>query len=198
MSTFRATLQTINVAALGIWVGSIVMTGAAAALTFPAVKALGPTLPSHATYTGEHWLIVAGTVAARFFLASDIISFACACIAIITLAALVAPRLFTSRPSTPAASPGNTLLWLRILTLSLLCAILCYHLLVFSPGLNAELKAYWTAAAAGQNDLALKHKAAFDALHPQASRLIGTLALAGLAALIAAAWPEPRNERFAS
>lgn len=179
MSTARAALSVVNTTAIGLWLGTIVMTGATAAIIFPTVRDLAPTLPSHTTFTGDHWLIVAGHVAARVFLVSDIVQFACACVAILTLAALLIPTVLRSRLSIET--------WARALTLALACGLLGYQLLILSPSMTLELRAYWEAARTGQNELAAVHQAAFTKLHPRASTLLSTLALSVLAALLMSA-----------
>ncbi len=181
MTTARTALNVVNIAALGIWLGAIVMTGATAMIVFPTVRDLAPTLSSHATYTGDHWLIVAGHVAARVFWVSDIVQFACACIAILTLSVLLVPTVLRTRLSLVA--------WARVLTLALACGLLGYQLLILAPSMAFELKAYWTAALAGKNDIAATHQASFSSLHPTASKLMGTLALSVLAALMMSASP---------
>ncbi len=179
MSSLRAILNVANTTALGLWLGTVVMTGATAALIFPTVRDLAPTLPSHATYTGEHWLIVAGRVAARVFLVSDIVQFTCACVALGTLAGLVVPRMIKSRLGLNE--------WVRVLTLGVACVLLAYQLLIMSPAMTTELQLYWAAASQGKNDVAMIHQTAFNTMHPQASRLIGALAFSVLAALIVSA-----------
>lgn len=181
MNRFRRVLQVVNVTSLGLWLGAMVMTGVAAAVTFPTVKKLAPTLASHASYTGDHWLIVAGRVAAKIFAINDVIQIVCAFLATATLGMIVIPRMRDGR-SVP--------LGLRVATQAVALAIACYYLFVLSPEMIANLTNYWKAAEVGDNARAAAFQAAFDADHPTASRIMGATAIAVLASLIAAAWPE--------
>lgn len=46
--------QCVNVTSLGLWCGCLLMTGAGAAVTFPTVKRLDPSVPSMSGYSGDH------------------------------------------------------------------------------------------------------------------------------------------------
>ncbi len=171
----------MHVAALGVWLGVVLMSGAAAAIIFPTVKALAPSVPAYAGYAGEHWMLVAGRVAQRVFLAGDVAQFACACGAGLGL-------LF--------ARPFGHVWWRRVATalrLTLLCGAvtaLAYQLFVLAPRMNANLHGYWDAAAAGDTATAEALRAAFSAEHPTATRVLGVIAALVSACLALAAWPE--------
>ncbi|MGQ0628913.1 MAG: hypothetical protein ACT4PL_12535 [Phycisphaerales bacterium] len=71
----RRSLLALHTFALGLWFGSLIMSGVAAAVLFPTLKRLDPTLGAYPKYTGSHWLLAAGHVAEIVFYISDIISF---------------------------------------------------------------------------------------------------------------------------
>ncbi|MEM1423981.1 MAG: hypothetical protein AAGH64_08245 [Planctomycetota bacterium] len=62
MRTTRVILETVNALVLGVWAGMLVFVGVAAALTFPLMKRLDPTLAGFEEYSGEHWRLAAGSV----------------------------------------------------------------------------------------------------------------------------------------
>ncbi len=179
MGTWRAFCETIHLVALGLWVGTLAMTGAAAAILFPTIRGLRPTLPDYARYTGEHWLIAAGHVVQRLFLLCDTIQFGCATVASASLAVLyLRLRLEWRRPASFARLGG----------LLVAMGVLFYQFFFLVPGMNRHLTAYWIAAQTGDNATALVHKAAFDADHPTATGLLVSGTLAVLVALVAGAW----------
>ncbi len=180
MSTLRTALHAVNVVALGVWTGAMVMTGVAAAVTFPTVKALAPKAGAgFENYTGEHWRLIAGKVAGKLFVISDIVQFSCAALAVVTLGALVGGSLTKGKLGLP--------MLLRVGTLAIACTVLGGWLLLYSPSMYENLRGYWDAAQAGDNAKAATFQAAFDAAHGTASTLMITCTLAALGALVAAA-----------
>lgn len=180
MSTIRSICTALNVTALGLWLGCVVMTGAAAAVIFPSIKALAPTAPAYAQYTGEQWLIVAGHAAARVFYISDIIQFACAAIVLATTVALAMSDRGSLR--------GRASMF-RHTMIAGAFAFFCYYFFILAPQMSFALHEHWQAAAAGDNERAARFKAAFDADHPSSSNTLGAIAVTLLAALLATAWP---------
>lgn len=172
--------ETIHLTAMGLWLGTLVMTGAAAAVLFPTMKELGPTLPSHAAFTGEHWRIVAGKPAATLFQICDGIQFVCAMLAAVSLLTLVgiARVRVRRRPS----------MFIRIISLGLAFIALSYHLFVLSPRMWTSLLSFRQAAAAGQNDLAAQFQAAFQSDHPTASNTLAAIAACVLVSLTTGIW----------
>jgi hypothetical protein len=180
MDTLKRIAQTLNALSLAVWLGVVVMTGVFAAVTFPTIKELNPTLASHAKYTGEHWLIVAGNVAAKGFFISDMVQFVCAALAIASIGVLWI--------ATPGGLRGK-LQAARVVALACVISLFCYYFFVLAPGMSENLRQYWQAAAAGDNATALKFKALFDADHPTSSRVLSSLAVLLLAASALALWP---------
>ena len=56
--------ETLHVLSLAVWLGTIMMTGVAAAIIFPEMRRLDPSLAIYSKYTGDHWLLAAGHIAA--------------------------------------------------------------------------------------------------------------------------------------
>ena len=192
MSKLRRLAETLHAVALGTWFGCLVATAAAAAIIFPAIKELDPTLASYASYEGPHWLIIAGTPANTIFLFADAVQFAC-CIG--ALGSLIVVLV------TLGSGWRRWDIGLRTVLVSVALTLLAYRLLIQSREMAEHLNAYWSAAAAGDNATAATERAAFDALHHPASNLLVATALAVLGALIIGVWsaqkpptPETRSE----
>lgn len=171
--------EAIHVAALAVWLGSLIMTGIIAARVFPMMKDIGPSLPDHAGYTGDHWLIVAGRVGDMAFTSLDMIQFGAVLIAVVTLAASIwVFGLPTRRWST----------LIRALGLAVAMILVCVELFFLAPRMSSDLRAYWDAAKLGDNATAELHREAFTARHPAARNVLGGTTLAVLATLIVGAW----------
>lgn len=162
------------------------MTGAAAAVVFPTLKELDPSLPEYTAYTGEHWRIAAGQVASRVFRFSDGVQLGCAAIAVLSLAAGLVPRSPSDRRFSLKA---------RVAFLIGAIAVLTCQRFFLAPRMNADMLAYWGAARAGDNERAAEFRAAFDAAHPLATRLLVAQALCVLGALVTGAWSAAARER---
>ena len=189
MSRLRPILTSTHTAALGLWLGCVLMTGAAAAVTFPAVKALNPTTPVYSGYSGDHWMLIAGHVAARVFYINDIAQFICAALVILTTAGLFLHDKSHFRGRVQA---------LRLAVLSGVFGFFCYYFFVLSPHMSASLRDFWQAAQAGDNAGAATFKAAFDANHPVASNTLSAIAVTLLAAIVLSAWPSESGSPFSS
>ncbi|MBL8757761.1 MAG: hypothetical protein JNK35_04945 [Phycisphaerae bacterium] len=171
----RRALHAIHVTALGLWSGSLLMTAAMAAVTFPTMKSLAPMLPGYAGYTGDHWMIAAGKVANTAFAISDGVQFVCAMLAAGSLlVAAVFAGLNWRRPGVVV----------RAVIMGSALGVLAYHLLVLSPRMAVNLRQYWLLAEAGKTSDAEAVRAAFTADHPTASTVMATLAGLSLIGLI--------------
>lgn len=175
MRTIRAICETIHLGVLGLWAGSVLMIGVVAAIGFPTMKALRPTLPEYAAYPAdEHWIIAAGAVMNKGFLASDWIGIGCAVLAVVTLlVVLLGARVRFARPATI----------LRTLALAGAVGVLIYSVGVLRPRMQEALHSFWEAAKVGDLARAEPQREAFDAMHPTASRLIGAQLVLVLCAL---------------
>ncbi|MEM0915299.1 MAG: hypothetical protein AAGK09_11900 [Planctomycetota bacterium] len=173
MPPLRRFLEVVHMTAAGLWLGVAVGTGAAAAILFPTLKELEPTLATYPDYTGEHWRLAAGHVAARLFAFSDVVGFFCLMLAGLTLCIIAATRQVWIQ------TPRITLARLSSLGLAILAS--GYNIFILAPRMNGNLDDYWTAAAAGDNEAALAAQQAFMADHTPASNTMAAVAIAALA-----------------
>lgn len=179
MKAWLRASETLHVVALALWAGTVGMTAVAAAVIFPQVRDLEPTLGAYPKYTGEHWLLAAGHIANRIFVIGDTIQAVCAGIAGLTIAAaLMARRL----------SPFGASSALRLLGLLAAFGALSYQLGSLRPDMRRELDNYWLAAEEGRNEDAAQYQARFRELHPAASRSLALCGGAVLVALAAGTW----------
>jgi hypothetical protein len=174
MRLFASALETVHLAALGVWVGAVGMTAAVAAIIFPQMNELDPDLPGFASYPSEHGVIAAGWVMARVFMILDWVQLAAAGLAFLTLLVRVvvrgaAPMRWTAARLALTVASAGLLLW---------------YLLAVAQPMNADLVGFWQAAQAGDVERADALRASFDERHPTASRALGSLMLAALATLI--------------
>ncbi|GJQ29781.1 MAG: hypothetical protein HBSAPP03_16650 [Phycisphaerae bacterium] len=174
MPRFRAFCDALCLASFALWLGVVIMSGIVAAVAFPTMKSLNPSLPDFAAYPGEHWTIAAGHVARRVFDLGAMLQAGCAAIACVTLtgSALGDPR----RP--------RRIPFARAIALLLAVGILGYWRLSLTPTMDADLDAFWAAARAGNTESADAHKAAFNAAHPVAARTLSFTALFVFAGLV--------------
>lgn len=165
--------------ALAVWLGGLVMSGAIAAQLFPLVRAMDPVAPGYERYEGDQWLIVAGRIGDMVFATGDVVQFLCACVALLTLVASVAIfRLSARRIST----------LVRAIALGAGVILVAYQIFALGPAMQEDLRAYWRAASAGDNDLAGVHRDRFSLRHPEASRVLGLTALAVLVGVVGSVW----------
>ena len=182
MSTWRAFCETLHLVVLGLWLGTLVAVGAAAAVMFPAMKALNVRLvdfPGGAGDGSDHYRIAAGRIAERVFLVGDIIMFPCALIAAATLGVLIVFHRI------PVARPAAII---RSLAMGVALASLAALLLIVTPGVNRGAQGHFAAAKIGDVAAAQKHMAAVDDLHPIATNLMTIEFLSVFIALACCAW----------
>lgn len=175
----------VHVAALAVWFGALVMTGASAAVIFPDMRMLDPTLGAYPVYTGDHATLAGGHIASRLFLISDFIGFAMLFLATGGLAVWLVRAARVRR----GLAGVRGLIWL------LLAGLMGYQIFFLSPSMSSSLLAYWEAARAGLNDSAEIHRREFADLHPTASRVMVGLALLTLLGSIAGLWSMTSNQR---
>jgi hypothetical protein len=179
MAAIGRILHAVHVSALGVWLGVLIMTAATAAIIFPAMRELAPTLPNYQGYAGPHWRLAAGQVQARVFSAAELVELICFGIAVVTLAA------GWGRQRRGAATAA------RVATMVVLLASLTYRSFIMNPAMTVPLLEYWKAAQAGDNDRAAASLDAFQEFHGLATGLLALDAVAVLTALLAAAWAGP-------
>jgi hypothetical protein len=170
--------ETVHLTALGVWSGALFGAGVAAAVAFPTMRGLEPTLATYPGYTGEHWMLAAGRVAARVFLVTDAVQFACAVLTVggFALAAAAGPKL------------RSWLRFLRATALGIAFLLVSFHLLIQGPRMDRDLRAYWDAAAAGDNATAATHQQAFSDQHTTASSVMTATFVATLATMALGVW----------
>jgi len=168
--------QSVHLAALGVWCGVVAGSGIAAAVIFPTMRDLDPTLGAYPLYTGDHASLAAGRIAGRIFFVSDTVQFVCG---FLVLASLIAMLLTGYALRTPLRVVRS------VLTLATL-GLLSYHLTLMMPEMSGHLSAYWEAAAQGLNGEAETHRRAFMDMHEPAANILRALTLATLACLLLA------------
>lgn len=139
------------------------MAGAAAAIIFPTIRDLDPSLPDYASFTGPHWKLAAGHVASRIFLVADAVALGCLIVSGLTLGLVVASK----EPWRQAWTTG-----IRLVALFGALSLLTYSFFFLGPRMNTNMRSYWDAAEAGNNEAALQYQAAFDKDHPTASTVM--------------------------
>jgi len=174
MAGLRSLLDAAHLAALGVWVGAVGMTAAVAAVIFPEMKELAPSVESFSAYPKDHWVIAAGRVMGRVFTILDWAQIACALLALVSAALLVVMK--------------DARRWRRLfVTLAPAAALVWYALMVAQP-MHADLAGFWDAARSGNVEAADAYRGAFDARHPVASDAMGAIMLLALGALMISAW----------
>lgn len=173
--TLTRAAHALHVAALGLWTGTIGMTAAAAAIIFPTVKSLSPTLPGYAAVPPEeHWLLAAGQVAARIFKVSDSVQLACGITTLATAVVLLYANGFSR----------SFIARVRLIALVGSLHLLAFYLLTLAPRMQRNIQAHWQLSQHRQLEEARIYEAAFKADHPTSSRVLGGTALCTLTALL--------------
>lgn len=180
---FRAFCEHLHAVALGIWLGALGITGAAAAIAFPTMRRLDPTLPGFEAVS-DHWRIAAGSIMQRVFLLADRVQIACAVVG----AAGLAAAMLTARVG-PARSPTA----LRLGGLAIAVGCLGLSVLWLSPRMNSNLDDFWSEARAGRPETALAARARFDRDHPTASALLMGTAAGLVLSIAGGAWHSLRE-----
>jgi hypothetical protein len=174
---WRKVGETIHLSLLGAWLGAIVMMAAGAAIVFPTMRTLDPTLGVFAGYDGDHAMLGAGRIAAGMFAFFDLVQFVCAFGSFATLGLGLAMWI---RPSVSGA--------IRVIAMSLAMALVCYWMFIMWPRMVGHLDVYWSAAGAGDDEAAETARRAFQAMHPTSTRVMAGLALLVLASLLSGCW----------
>ncbi len=179
MNQGRRFCETIHITALALWLGGLVMTGVTAAVVFPTMREMDPALPQYAAFTGEHWRLAAGRVAARVFFIFDVMQFVAVLIAGVSFGVAILVYGLPMRRFSTFARGG---------TLIVLLALLSYQFLVLGPEMNTNMNNYWIAALEGDNGAAERFRQAFEQDHPTATRLMVANTVLVLFSLLAAVW----------
>lgn len=175
MARMRRTGVAVLALTLGVWFAAIVGAGAMAALAFPTLRELDPSVPAYQLYEGPHWSLAAGVLAERGFRLSDRVQVVCAVLALLLAWCL---------PRDGSRTAGR----LAVACLALATGGLVYQLGLLRPRMDEHVVAYRVEAREGRAEDAARHKAAFDALHPSASRALSFTALAVAGAIVCVAY----------
>lgn len=165
--------------ALVMWVGSLMAVGVTAVTTFTILPdaELGLTLERFDAFNhDEHGRIAAGLVNEPAFTFTDVVQVAAACVVLLMLILQVA--LFGQRWRRAANL-------IRSGCILIAAALLVIRMMMITPDMNRELRAYWSAAEAGNHDTAMAHREAFDRHHKIARPMFDAtllLLLVGVAA----------------
>jgi hypothetical protein len=174
MSSARRICDHLHTASLGLWLGALGMSGAAAAIVFPTMKDLDPKLAAYAGYEGSHTMLAGGHIAWRVFMVGDIVQYACVLVAGVTFGiAVMWLGLSVKRVST----------FVRALLLLGLVGVLAFRFGVLQPGWDHDQKTYWDAAKAGNTAAAEQAQALLHDSHPVQERFMAITAGLVLAAL---------------
>ncbi len=171
MNRLAKLAEALHAVALTVWAIAVGGSALAAAVVFPQMKSLTPSLPAYAAYTGDHWMIAAGHVARSVFEIADRVELVASAVVVVALAYL-----------TRTGSVRGLAASLRWLCVGLAAGIAIYSGLFLTPRMDTALVAYWDAAREGRNDDAATYREAFSSQHPLASRLKGTTLVALLVA----------------
>ena len=164
---------------LGLWVGSLVLSAATAAMMFPMMKAIAPVLPEYAAYTGSHGLLLAGQIMSRVFFVQDVIELA----ALVGVAVILVGHFVAFRLSSRTLANR-----IRLAAGALLLVIVCYKAFIMAPRMYYNLGDFWAAAKVGDMAGADAAHAAFEADHPTATNLMATTLCALVVFIFASAW----------
>lgn len=180
MTRLARVCTTVYLTALGIWTGSLMMTAAAAAVTFSTIKKLDAVVPTLDPLTRPHWQFVGGKVVSGVFLISHLVQAVCALLAIVSLVCLCR--------TTDSAFRARLRRSVSLYSTGLSMLVLGWYLLLLWPRMRENLYAYWDHLAAGRIEPARIAQKAFDADHPLASTTLQVLLVLLVIALISGLW----------
>lgn len=176
MNTIARIASTGLVVGSGVAFGVTAMTGVVAAVVFPTMRDLDPTLGGYAGYDGPHWSLAAGVIAEKMFHVGFIVTGLMLGLSLVAVLGLVFLRRMSGVPIVR--------LGLVVVTLGLFLT----HVGWLQPRMDRVSAAYREAASTQQHEVAAEMKAKFDSMHPVASRLVGASALSSLALFLVSAW----------
>jgi hypothetical protein len=184
------TINAIYWLALTIWVGVLIAAGTAAVSAFTVLP--DPDLGVHlerfdAFDHAQHGRIAAGHVMEPIFTFVDLVQVVAAVIVAATL--MLQLTLFRMSVRRPAH-------FIRALCIGIAAGMLLGRAVLWTPQMNADLRAYWQAAEIGDADAAALHYEAFSVQHRGASRMLnGSLFVLLIAVMASAAAMTPTAQR---
>lgn len=177
MTRLNRVCRVALICSLSLWAGTLLMTGVAAAVIFPAMKALEPIVPALDPASRPHWLYIGGKAAAGVFTISNWVQVTLALLGGIGLAGLLGAGRLTGKPRAALLTAYG-----------LPTALLAGYLLLLWPRMRANLHAYWDALTANKLEAAQAAQRAFDADHPLSTTVMSSLFMLTLIGATAAAW----------
>lgn len=158
--------EAMHAMALAMWLAALAGAGLAAAIAFPAMKSLQPSLPDFPGAVPDHWMIAGGHIGRPAFMIADRASLLAAALAVITLA--IVTRL---------GRVHGAWLVVRWACVGSAASLAVFNGLFLAPRMDDHLVAYWDAAKQGDLERAARDRALFTADHPTASRILGISAV---------------------
>jgi len=171
--------ETVHLAAAGVWLGALLMSGAFAAIIFTELPRLAPTLGRFAEYPGDHARLAAGYIQNQVFKLTDVTQFVAALACLATMIALIAVYKMPLRSVVGAT---------RLIALMLAMSALSYYMLVLTTRMSTNLGRFYAAAEAGRVDEAERFLAAFDADHPAATNSFAVITFGVLVLFVSGLW----------
>ncbi len=190
MNTYSRLINIIHWFAIIIWTSAIVSAAVSAMNVFPAMDEMPLALDQYPAYpVSEHPRLAAGRIMEGIFFTTDLLQFAAVPLVVLTLAA----QIFFFRSSLKRLS--NII---RIACIIIAAGLFACHAFALAPTMNRNLRAYWTAAEAGDLAAAQSHRATFNAYHHKADPILRInllLLTATIASTSIALGPRNGNQR---
>lgn len=142
---------------LGLWLGMLLAVGAAAAVAFPTMKHLNPTLADFAA-VGDHWSIAAGSIFQPIF--------AIAMKAFLGFAFVA--MLLTFASVRGMKTPQRLLTFVAVVVTLGVSGAGVY----IEHKMSSNWRQFTAAARAGDAATAMPHRVEFERMHPVASGLL--------------------------
>lgn len=159
------------------------MGAVVAAIIFPTMRELDPTLGLFQAYRGAHADLGAGYIQARVFFAVDILQFVGAFVGGIALAV----SIFVRHALRTRAS------FVRSVLFAAAALVFAYQFFMLAPRMDQNAQDYWRAAEAGDTQAAERSRDAFSADHPTATRVFGLIGVLVLSSFVVSVWTVTRS-----
>lgn len=169
MKTGTGISRHLLIALLSLWLGGLVVLGATAAVAFPTMKRLDPSLPGFEA-VGDHWSIAAGHIFQPIF-------------GVATIGALVlaGAAVLVAFPAVRGMRPvyrKNIVGWMFVL------AVVSGVSMAIAGRMSRDWHAFVDAAKAGDAAVAQTHRTKFERMHPVASGVLKGQTLGTAAVLV--------------
>lgn len=181
-----ARLNAAHLVALALVAGMIATTGLTAAIAFPTMRDLQPTLGIYPDFGGEHAPLAAGTVMQKVFRVAGASQFFLIGIASVALT-------LAGTMANPQGGLARARVWQvrTLVTLAVLATLFAQN--TVQRGMNRSLAAYHAAASVGDDAQAQAFRQQFADRHPTTSRLLGVALLLSVSGLALGVWDAGRS-----